>query len=66
VDALGNLVTQFDFFGLLNFAFEPLIDETNADALKAALPTAAWLFLSGVLGILGLKKRNTAINAGLY
>jgi hypothetical protein len=66
VDALGNLVTQFDFFGLLNFAFEPLIDETNSDALKAALPTAAWLFLSGVLGILGLKKRNTAINAGLY
>ncbi len=65
-DALGSLLTQFDFFGRLNFAFEPLIDETNADALKAALPTAVWLFLSGVLGLLGLKKRNTAINAGLY
>ncbi|WKJ90079.1 hypothetical protein QZJ86_19030 [Methylomonas montana] len=44
-------------------AFEPVIDEAKSHDLKATLPTAAWLFLRGMLSILGLKKRNTSAKA---
>ncbi|MBD9358355.1 hypothetical protein [Methylomonas albis] len=59
---LDDIVLQTDFFGLLGVVFQPVIDESKTAELKAALPTAAWLFLSGMLGFLGLKKRSSLLD----
>ncbi|AMK76409.1 MULTISPECIES: hypothetical protein [Methylomonas] len=63
LEGLDEIVSQTGFFGLLGIFTEPMLDESKTAELKAALPTAAWLFLSGMLGFLGLKKRNTMLDA---
>ncbi|OAI02443.1 hypothetical protein [Methylomonas methanica] len=62
IEGLGDIVSQTGFLGLLGTVFHPVIDESKTAELKAALPTAAWLFLSGMLGILGLKKRSNLLD----
>lgn len=63
IDGVGDIVSQTGFLGLLGTVFQPVMDESKTAELKAALPTAAWFFLGGMLGILGLKKRSGLLDA---
>ncbi|OQW73988.1 MAG: hypothetical protein BVN35_10790 [Proteobacteria bacterium ST_bin11] len=56
---LGDFLSQTGIFALFGTVFQPMIDESKSAELKAALPTAAWLLLSGIMGILGVKKRSS-------
>lgn len=56
---LVSLIVQTSIFGLLGHVLEPLVSHTKTGVLKAALPGAVWFFLGGMLGVLGLKKRNS-------
>ncbi|MEI8571047.1 hypothetical protein JWZ98_01740 [Methylomonas sp. EFPC1] len=62
IAGLGDMVSQMGLLGLLGTVFQPVIDESKTAELKAALPTAAWFFLSGMLGVLGLKKRSNLLD----
>lgn len=62
IERLGDIVSQTGFLGLLGTVCQPVIDESKTAELKAALPTAAWFFLGGMFGILGLKKRSRLLN----
>lgn len=62
----GDIAPQTDFARLLGIAFQPIIDEARTRNLKAVLPSAAWLFLSGILGALALNKRKTGLAADMY
>ncbi|MDT4331892.1 MULTISPECIES: hypothetical protein [unclassified Methylomonas] len=60
ITAIGSVSTSsidIDFPLLLNSVFQPIVEETRSIDLKGALPSAAWLFLSGMLTLLGLQKR---------
>lgn len=56
---LGALLVQTSFLGLLGTVLEPIVGYSKTGAFKAALPGAVWFFLGGMLGVLGLKKRNS-------
>lgn len=57
IGEIGASGIDIDFPVLLNTVFQPIVEETRSIDLKAALPSAAWLFLSGMLTLLGLQKR---------
>lgn len=57
IGEVGASGIGIDFPVLLNTVFQPIVEETRSIDLKAALPSATWLFLSGMLTLLGLQKR---------
>lgn len=57
----GDFASQSGVSGMLEIVFQPIIHEAKAHDLKAALPSATWLFLSGIFGVLGIKKRKTSL-----
>lgn len=43
----------------INTTISPVLAEVKTKELKASLPSAIWLFLSGILSVLGFKKRES-------
>lgn len=66
VKAIYEIIAHSFFVNLLESMFQPATEKTNLPDLKAVLPATAWIFLSVVLGVLGLKKRNASLNTDFY
>ncbi len=66
VKAIYEIVSHSFFVNLLESMFQPTSEKSKPLDLKAALPATAWIFLSLVLGVLGLKKRNASLSSEFY